>query len=116
MAEHQHTPTPWSITDITRYVGDDKLVVCELRRLHASVLQGDTIASFVGANARADAFLACLAVNAHADLVRLIKDAQGILADYLPPDGLSKDEAINRLLTLLDGPQSRAALAKADAP
>ena len=90
MAEHQHTPTPWSITDITRYVGDDKLVVCELRRLHASVLQGDTIASFVGANARADASLACRAANIHADLVGAAKaliacsDGVDVAADAAP--------------------------------
>ena len=47
------------------------------------------------------------------ELVKLIKDCQSVLADYLPPDGISKDQAIDRLLTLLDGPQSRAALAKA---
>ena len=49
------------------------------------------------------------------ELVKLIKDCQSVLADYLPPDGISKDQAIDRLLTLLDGPQSRAALAKAEA-
>lgn len=43
-------------------------------------------------------------------MLALVKDAQAILAAYLPPDGITKDEAISKLLELLDGPQSRAAL------
>ena len=49
-------------------------------------------------------------VKARDHLASLVTDAQAILADYLPPDGISKDEAIDRLLTLLDGPRSRVAL------
>ena len=45
-------------------------------------------------------------------LTKLVTDAQDILATYIVPDsGISDQECINRLLGLLDGPQSRAALA-----
>lgn len=48
----------------------------------------------------------------NAALAQIIKDAQAILGAYLPPDGISAGEMINRLLTLLDGPETRAAMAK----
>lgn len=44
---------------------------------------------------------------------KLIEKAQGILARHLPPDGTSERETITALLGLLDGPESRAALAQA---
>lgn len=40
----------------------------------------------------------------------VIRDAQKILASYLPPDGISQHQAIGELLDLLDGPRARAAL------
>ena len=50
----------------------------------------------------------------------LVRKAQEILTSYLIPDGRDKDEAIDALLYLLDGPEqrevqqaARAALAKA---
>ena len=43
--------------------------------------------------------------------IEIIERAQQILRDYLPPDGISKDEAITRLLDLFDGPEVRAAQA-----
>lgn len=45
----------------------------------------------------------------------LIKKAQEILSLYLQPDGLSADEAINKLLSLLDGPEQRMAKNKSSA-
>ena len=63
----------------------------------------------------ADAAFIVRAVNAHDQLVALVTRAQAILADYLEPGGLGKDEALDALLSLLDGPQSRAALAAAGA-
>jgi hypothetical protein len=45
-------------------------------------------------------------------LRKVVTDAQAILAEYIVPDsGISDHECINRLLALLDGPQSREALA-----
>lgn len=45
-------------------------------------------------------------------LAKVITDAQDILATYIVPDsGISDHECINRLLGLLDGPQTREALA-----
>lgn len=41
------------------------------------------------------------------DLDGLIEHAQQILGNHLPPDGMSKDDAINMLLELLDGPDQR---------
>jgi hypothetical protein len=44
-------------------------------------------------------------------LRKVVTDAQAILAEYIVPDsGISDHECINRLLGLLDGPQSREAL------
>jgi len=44
-------------------------------------------------------------------LVRLVKDCQQDLAQYLPPDaGVTKDQIISRLMARLDGPQAREAL------
>lgn len=37
----------------------------------------------------------------------LICGVQEILASYLPPDGISREEAVNQLLGLLDGPRQR---------
>ncbi len=45
----------------------------------------------------------------------IITHAQAILAEYLPPDGMSKDCAIDMLLELLDGPDQREAQAATDA-
>lgn len=52
----------------------------------------------------------------HEDALALIADCQAVLASYLPPDGISKDECINQLLGLLDGPRSRAVLPPVDKP
>lgn len=41
------------------------------------------------------------------DLDGLVEHAQQILSNHLPPDGMSKDDAINMLLELLDGPDQR---------
>lgn len=44
-------------------------------------------------------------------LIRLVKDCQKDLAQYLPPDScVTKDQVISRLLARLDGPQAREAL------
>lgn len=43
-------------------------------------------------------------------LVKLIEDAQSILAAHIEPTGPSKADTIDALLDLLDGPRSRAAL------
>jgi hypothetical protein len=42
-------------------------------------------------------------------LLALIHDCQAVLAEYLPRDGISAVEALNRLLWMLDGPRSREA-------
>jgi hypothetical protein len=39
----------------------------------------------------------------------LVMDCQEILGRYLPPDGISADQAVSELLGLLDGPQWRDA-------
>jgi len=49
-------------------------------------------------------------MNRLAELEAIIVDCQGILTDYLPPDGIDAQAALNRLLDILDGPRSRAAL------
>ena len=49
--------------------------------------------------------------NEHLEMaLALIDSCQKVLASYLPPDGITKDECINQLLGLLDGPRSRAVL------
>lgn len=37
----------------------------------------------------------------------IIERSQDILASCLPPDGISRDECISQLLSLLDGPEPR---------
>jgi len=64
---------------------------------------------------QANAAFIVRACNSHEPLVALVRRAQEILGAYLPPDGSSGQEAITALLELLDGPESRAALAAAGA-
>jgi hypothetical protein len=45
------------------------------------------------------------------DPLEIIRDCQAILAEYLPPDGITANDALNRLLEILDGPRARAAFA-----
>lgn len=43
---------------------------------------------------------------AHRDAaVGVVRDCQDVLAAYLPPDGIGAQEALNRLLGILDGPR-----------
>jgi hypothetical protein len=35
----------------------------------------------------------------------VVRDCQDVLAAYLPPDGIGAQEALNRLLGILDGPR-----------
>jgi hypothetical protein len=45
------------------------------------------------------------AMSQTAKLIRLVKDCQQDLAQYLPPDSaMTKDQLISRLLARLDGP------------
>lgn len=44
----------------------------------------------------------------------IIARAQEILTDYLHPDGIGADNTLHRLLSLLDGPEQRAAKALSD--
>lgn len=64
---------------------------------------------------QADAERIVTSWNAHDALVKLVKDAQAILAGHLPPGGPSERVTLSDLFELLDGPQARAALAKAGA-
>ena len=47
--------------------------------------------------------------------VEIICAAQAILGRYLPPDGITADQAMNELLELLDGPDA-VALTLKDTP
>lgn len=49
----------------------------------------------------------CGAVLAHRESI--IEDCQSIMSDYLPPDGIDAQTALNRLLAILDGPRGLAA-------
>lgn len=44
------------------------------------------------------------------DLEAIIRDCQDVLTAYLPPDGMSRKDAISCLLEILDGPRARAVL------
>lgn len=48
-------------------------------------------------------------IEAGNGLVTVIKSAQRILADFTHPDGITKDQALNDLLSLLEGPKWRRA-------
>ena len=52
----------------------------------------------------------------HVSPERVIRKAQGILANHIPPDGDNADDMISELLQLLDGPDARAALGNPDEP
>lgn len=54
-------------------------------------------------------------VQATNDVRALVADAQTILTDYLIPDGLNSDQALNRLLELFDGPRQRQTEARVQA-
>ena len=74
---------------------------------HGANLEDDIRAAVVLAQKPCERLAQCLA---------LIADCQAVLTSYLPPDGITKDECINQLLELLDGPRSRAVLPPVDKP
>jgi hypothetical protein len=45
-----------------------------------------------------------------AELEAIIRDCQAILTEHLPPDGMSRKDAISLLLKILDGPRTRSAM------
>ena len=50
-----------------------------------------------------------------AGMSALVEHMQAIAGAHLPPDGMSKDDALNMLIDLLDGPDQREAQGKARA-
>ena len=73
---------------------------------------GEGGGSFFDFQARANARLISAAPDmyeAGLALNGIVEHAQDILTEYLKPFGMAKDEAINQLLSLLDGPDQRAA-------
>lgn len=106
----QHTPTPWLPSQVT-----DAIIVNNNPGWGQSQeafrhYGGYVVAESLTEEDRAFVLRAC---NSHEQLVALTLRAQAILAAYLPPDGSSDHETLNKLLELFDGPESRAALAAA---
>lgn len=52
----------------------------------------------------------CGAVLEHRE--GIIIDCQAILSRYLPPDGIDAQQALNDLLSILDGPRGLAVIGK----
>lgn len=48
-------------------------------------------------------------IEAGSGLLAIIRSAQRTLADYVIPEGITKEQALNDLLALLDGPTWRRA-------
>lgn len=44
------------------------------------------------------------------ELEEIIRYCQDVLAEHLPPDGMSAQDAISCLLEVLDGPRTRSVL------
>jgi hypothetical protein len=115
------TPGPWVI-GYGGQEGDDHAVITSPHSSRA--ICNIEPRDYIQANAR----FIVTACNCHDELVaalektnQLIRKAQDVLSLYLQPDG-DKDEAIDALLYLLDGPEQREiqkksfeALAKAKA-
>lgn len=117
-----HTPTPWAVfhdhpnANTAKSLGYIRSVDADLGAYNSWGFSD--IACCYGCDEpeqKANVEFIVRAVNAHDELVKIVNNAQAILANYLPPNGPGKSETINALLDLFDGPQSRSALAKAEA-
>lgn len=101
----RHTPGPWYVDE--RQTGNG---------LSASVVSatGATIALAKAAhgnkldNVRLIAAAPELLEGGTA-LETLVSQMQAVIGSYLPPDGIDADDAISKLIYLLDGPEQRAA-------
>ncbi len=104
MSKMEHTPGPWFSHG--RYIGtkNHKSAIAECRDINGN-WSDDAPAS---ANARLIAASPDL-LNAGAKQTQILRSAQAILSRYLQPLGLSREQAINELLALLDGPDQREA-------
>jgi hypothetical protein len=83
----EHSPTPWRIED---------------RGAWCVVLDSDGKGALWVDPAGADAAFAVRAVNAHEALVEALDAVIGAVCKYLPPDGIDKDELINRVIHAVD--------------
>lgn len=99
-------------------------VVAEIERIERVVTR-DHVAAGIGAAKMAEFFatqlrerderiaeLERLPAEANEAIRRLndvIKRVQRATGDYLPPDGISKDNALNRIIETTDGPDQREA-------
>lgn len=92
----KHTPGPWSV----RNDHGDTVVVSAERPFIATVHQG------FHATTEANARLIAAAPDLYAVVAAVIKATR----DYMPPDGITKDEFINRVIAATDNPQIVAAL------
>lgn len=110
MNNNTFTPGPWSLisdevwsTTPTRFnsmtVGTPRLAIVDRHNDAEGGFPWEANAKLI--SAAPDLLAAMEASNG------LIEKAQDILTSYLIPDGRSKDEAINALLGLLDGPEQR---------
>ena len=121
MSETKWTPGPWVVVShgsIAEYLGPR---VCRNGNISADIkLCGNRWVEGAwkdDAEAHANMHLIAAAPDLYAALGKcdaLIKSAQAVLAEHLPPDGMSAAEAINMLLGILDGPDQREAQSAAD--
>jgi hypothetical protein len=101
-ASPKHTPTPWRLlrqTTMVREISDDDGII--------------QIAETAGTRKDANAAMIVKAVNSHAALVKALQAVIDAAGDYLPPDGISKDDFINRVLFATDNSEFNAAFTAA---
>jgi hypothetical protein len=100
----QHTPTPWSISDLKTIEGDS--MVCAGEGHGYGLVASVTIPQ--------DAAFIVRAVNAHDDLVKALEKAQRALAMIVAPEAIKATSAIHAFAQAFEAEVSaRAALSKA---
>ena len=113
MSNTKHTPTPWIAEGQQIVAKENGYRVAIVSSPHPRARGKERMEDLE--YCRGNTALIVRACNSHEQLVALTRRAQEILAAYLPPDGRSAQETLTDLLGLFDGPESRAALAAAEA-
>jgi hypothetical protein len=109
-ASPKYTPTPWRV-----FINDDgtKLVGIGSGEGQGILDCGFGVWAWDDAEGIANANLVVKAVNSHDALVKALQAVIDAACDYLPPDGISKDDFINRVLLATDNSKFNAAFTAA---
>lgn len=121
----KHMPMPWELIEATEHHGAYVVnswgrTVCDLYAMSnpmaASVRNGGTSFPVHFDDMAANAAFIVKAVNSHDFLVKALQAVIDAACDYLPPDGIGKDEFINRVLAATDNSEFNAAFIVAALP